>query len=67
MRYKYFKELGYPIGSGVIEGACKHLVQLRMKRSGMKWTIDRANAVLQLRCQKLNNRWNEVRELLKAA
>lgn len=60
MKYKYFEEQGYPIGSGVIEGACKNLVQLRMKRNGMRWSKEGAHAVLQLRCHYLSNRWNEV-------
>jgi hypothetical protein len=62
MQYKDFEDKGYPIGSGVIEGACKNLVQIRMKRNGMRWSNDGAHAVLQLRCLYLSDRWNEVEE-----
>ena len=40
---------GYPIASGVIEGACRHLVNARMNRSGARWSLDGAEAVLRLR------------------
>lgn len=62
MKYIEFEKKGLPIGSGVIEGACKHVVQLRMKRNSMKWTINGANDMLQLRCLYFSNRWNEVSE-----
>jgi hypothetical protein len=64
MKYKDFEKLNYPIGSGVIEGECKHLVQLRMKRSGMKWSLSGAHDVLQLRCLYFSNRWHEVENLI---
>jgi hypothetical protein len=67
MKYADFEKNGYPIGSGVIEGACKHLVQIRMKRSGMKWSIKGAHDVLQLRCLYLSNRWNEVENVIESA
>lgn len=66
MRYAEFEKNGYPIGSGVIEGACKHLVQIRMKRSGMKWSIKGAHDILQLRCLYLSNRWNEVENVIES-
>jgi len=64
MKYGYFKTKGYPIGSGIIEATCKQLVQLRLKRNGMKWTKKGAHCILQLRCYNLGNRWNEVKELI---
>jgi hypothetical protein len=67
MKYEYFENNNYPIGSGVIEGACKHLVQIRMKRNGMKWSIKGAHDILQLRSLYLSNRWNEVIYEIKAA
>ena len=60
MQYSRFEKLGYPIGSGTVESACKNLVQIRMKRCGMKWTEEGAHAVLKLRCMLLSDRWNEV-------
>lgn len=65
MKYKYFETQGFPIGSGVIEGACKHLVQLRMKRSGMIWSNDGAHDILQLRSLYFSNRWNEVENVIE--
>lgn len=65
MQYKYFKSKGFPIGSGVIEATCKQLVQLRLKRNGMKWKKPGAHCILQLRCHYLSGRWNEVEELIK--
>jgi len=38
MRYPHFKEQGYPLGSGVIEGLNKSVIGSRMKRSGMQWS-----------------------------
>jgi hypothetical protein len=49
MRYDHYLAAGYPIASGVIEGACRHGVKDRMERAGMHWTIPGAQAMLQLR------------------
>lgn len=65
MKYKYFEEQEYPIGSGIIEGACKHLVQIRMKRNGMKWSVGGAHDILQLRSLYLSNRWDEVKNVIE--
>jgi hypothetical protein len=48
MRYDEYLRAGYPIASGVIEGACRHLVKDRMERAGMHWTAARAKAMLDL-------------------
>jgi hypothetical protein len=53
---------GYPIGSGVIEGACRHLVKDRMERSGMRWTIEGATSVLKLHAIYLNHHWDQFLE-----
>lgn len=39
MRYDVCLAADYPIATGVIEGACRHLVKDRMERSGMRWTL----------------------------
>ena len=65
MQYKSFEEKGYPIGSGIIEATCKQLVQLRLKRNGMKWEKEGAHCVLQIRCHYLSNRWDEVKNAIK--
>jgi len=40
---------GYPIASGAVEGACRHLAKDRMERAGMHWTIRGAQAMLDVR------------------
>jgi hypothetical protein len=57
MRYDEYLAGGYPIGSGVIEGACRHLVRDRMECTGMRWSIDGAQAVLDLRAVEINGDW----------
>ena len=59
MRYDEYLRAGYPIASGVIEGACRHVVKDRMERSGMRWTIDGAQAMLDLRSTAINDQWPE--------
>ena len=57
MRYNEYLAAGYPIGSGVAEGACRHLVKDRMERTGMRWTVQGAQAILDLRSTYLNGDW----------
>jgi hypothetical protein len=52
MNYFDFKERGYPIGSGQIEGANKSLIDARMKRGGMRWSHDRINRMALLPSQQ---------------
>lgn len=49
MRYDEYLANGWPIASGPVEGACKNLIKDRMERSGMRWTEQMAEAVVQLR------------------
>lgn len=58
MRYDEYLAAGYPIGSGVAEGACRHLVKDRLELTGMRWTINGAQAMLHLRAIYLNGNWN---------
>jgi hypothetical protein len=58
MRYDNYLEAGYPIGSGVVEGACRHLVKDRLERAGMRWHPDGAQAMLNLRATYLNGEWD---------
>lgn len=62
MRYNEYLAAGYPIASGVIEGACRHLVRDRMERAGMRWTIDGAQAMLDLRSTYINDQWSAFQE-----
>jgi hypothetical protein len=60
MAYSKYRVLGYPIGSGVAESACHHLVGVRMKRTAsMEWAEENAEAVLQLRCLSASEYWDE--------
>lgn len=58
MRYHDYLAAGFPVASGVIEGACRHLVKDRMERAGMRWTIDGAQAMLDLRSTYINDQWS---------
>jgi hypothetical protein len=57
IHYDRYLAAGYPIASGVIEGACRHVVKDRMERAGMHWTLPGAQALLHLRCVALNDEW----------
>ena len=59
MRYHEYLAAGYPIASGVIEGACRHVVKDRLERTGMTWTVPGAQAMLSLRCIHLSEIWDE--------
>jgi hypothetical protein len=57
LRYDEYLARGYPIASGVIEGACRHYVKDRMERAGMHWTQAGAQAMLDVRSVYLNGDW----------
>jgi hypothetical protein len=59
MRYDEYLAAGYPIASGVIEGACRHLVKDRMERAGMHWTPPGAQAMLDVRSVFVDGCWEE--------
>ena len=59
MRYDEYLAAGYPIATGVIEGACRHLVKDRMERSGMRWTLEGAQAMLNLRALRQSS-WEHI-------
>ncbi len=59
MKYHEYLAAGYPIGSGVAEGACRHLVKDRMERTGMRWLPSSAQAMLDLRATYINGEWND--------
>ena len=60
MCYAEFRARGYPIGSGTVESACKRVIGARLKQAGMRWTKAGAQAVLNLRTQLLNGRWETI-------
>ena len=59
MRYDEYLAKGYPIASGVIEGACRHLVKDRMERAGMHWTRVGAQAMLDVRSIHISGAWDQ--------
>jgi hypothetical protein len=58
MKYDEYLANGYPIGSGVVEGACRHLVKDRMEGTGMRWRVVGAQSMLNLRAVFLNDDWD---------
>ena len=59
MRYDEYLAAGYPIATGVIEGACRHLVKDRMERSGMRWRLESAQQMLHVRAVYQSSYWDE--------
>lgn len=60
MRYKEFRAKNYCIGSGAIESANKYVIQERLKRPGMKWSITGGNAMGHMRALSHSNRWDNL-------
>ena len=59
MRYDAYRRQGYPIGSGVVESGCKHVIAQRMKiTASMSWSRGRAETLLQLRCLVRSGQWD---------
>ena len=58
MRYDAYLAAGYPIACGDIEGAWRHLVKDRRERSGMRWTLESAQAMLDVRSTYVNGDWD---------
>ena len=54
LQYDHALALGLPIATGVIEGACRHLVKDRMDITGARWGLQRAEAILKLRSLKVS-------------
>jgi hypothetical protein len=57
MRYQEYLQAGYPIATGVIEGACRHLIKDRMEQGGMRWTLAGAEAMLNVRAVSASSEW----------
>jgi hypothetical protein len=58
IQYDKLKELGLPIGSGLVESTCKWLIQQRFKGVGMRWSEDGFNHLLHLRLAWINGRFD---------
>ena len=64
MRYAQYRRAHLPIGSGVVEAACKTLVTPRLKRSGMRWGMAGGQALLTFRSVIQSDRWKRAWSLL---
>jgi len=59
IKYHHYLKQGFPIASGSVEGACKNLIKDRMERSGMRWTIRTAEAMVKMRALYLSGDFND--------
>ena len=59
MNYPKFRAMGLCVATGVVEGGCKHIIGSRLKRSGMRWSVAGANAIIALRCAVESNRFDD--------
>jgi hypothetical protein len=57
MQYGLWREQDLVLASGVVEGAARHVVGERLDQSGMRWVVERAEAMLLLRCIEVNGDW----------
>jgi pyruvate dehydrogenase E1 component len=64
MQYAAYRHQGLPIGSGVTEAACKTVFTQRFKLSGMRWSLDGAQTILNLRVIILSGLWVIVTSVL---
>lgn len=67
MRYPEFLARGLPIGSGPVESAAKSIVQARLKRSGMRWSREGGQHVIDLRAYLKSDRWEPMWNSLVSA
>ena len=65
MHYDQYLAAGWPIASGVIEGACRHLVKDRCELSGMRWTPEGVEDLLRLRAVAENDDWEAYRRFFQ--
>ena len=59
MQYTTFQNNALCVSSGVAEAGCKDVIGARLKRSGMHWSVDGANAIIALRSYILSNRFDD--------
>ena len=63
MDYARFRQLGYLIGSGTIESACKQIAAVRLKRSGARWTLPGVIATAKARAAWLSKSWDSLKPI----
>jgi len=66
LRYDRYLAQGLPIATGVIEGACRHLVKDRMEVTGARWSLTGAEAILSLRALRASRGFEEYRRFHEA-
>ncbi len=59
MDYKYLRDQDLELASGAVEGAVNYVVGYRFDHGGMRWIVERAEMLLQLRCIQLNGEWDD--------
>jgi hypothetical protein len=59
MRYPEFHRQGLCTSTGVVEAGCKFAIGTRLKRAGMHWSVEGANAIIALRCTILSGRFED--------
>ena len=64
MAFREHKQACLPIGSGVTEGTCRHLVVDRLRRTGMRWNLPGGQAVLTFRALRINGQFDDAWGLL---
>jgi hypothetical protein len=62
MRYDLYRRQKLPLGSGITEAGCKIVFTQRLKRSGMSWTIEGGQVILDLRVIRLSRVWDQVHQ-----
>jgi hypothetical protein len=62
MKYADYRRRGLPIGSGVTEAACKTVFAERLKRSGMTWSREGGQVIVDLRVLVLSKVWTKAHE-----
>ena len=63
----HLERAGLCVATGIVEAGCKHAVGARLKRAGMHWSVNGANAILALRCCILSGRFEAFWERRNAA
>lgn len=59
MCYAEYRQKKFFVGSGVVEAGCRTVIGERLKQSGMRWSVRRANAIIALRCCILSGRFED--------
>jgi len=65
LKYREFRRLGLPLGSGAIESSIRRVINLRLKSNGMFWREEHAESMLQLRSLVISDRWDERVRLMR--